>query len=167
MNTKLKRIAAAGMFSAMVFVLTMFVKIPVATGYVHFGDALVYVCAVFLGVPWACVAGAIGEGLADVAGGFAMYAPATVVVKVLMVLPFLFAERKKPDKLLTVRSGVMTVPAGVVTVLGYLTADLIISRAYAIVNIPGNVVQAVGSAIIFIFLTFALDRANIRQRISF
>ena len=68
MNKNLKKITVTGLFSAMIFVLTMFVKVTVPSGYVHLGDAMIYICAVLLGSPWALIAGALGEGLADVAG---------------------------------------------------------------------------------------------------
>jgi len=162
MNSKLRKAIASGVFSAMIFVLTMFVKFPVASGYVHFGDALIYVCASLLG-PWGIVAGALGEGLADVAGGFAVYFPATVIVKALIALPFTLFN-SKDEKLLSVKSGLLTIPAGAVTVLGYFVADLIIDKAYAFVDIPGNLIQAAGSAVIFIVIAAAFDKTNFKNR---
>jgi len=163
MNNKLRKTIISGVFTAMIFVLTMFVKFPVASGYVHFGDALVYICASLLG-PWGIIAGAIGEGLADVAGGFAAYFPATVIVKALIAMPFAFFNSKS-EKLLSVKSGMFTLISGVITVAGYFLADLIIDKSYAIVDIPGNIIQAVGSAVIFIIIAAALDKAKIKNRI--
>ena len=59
----------------------------------------------------------------------------------------------------------MTISAGFVTVGGYFLADLIISKEYAVVDIPGNVIQAVGSAVIFIIFAIALDKINIKDKI--
>ena len=164
MNKNLKKITLTGVFSAMIFVLTMFVKVTVPSGYVHFGDALIYVCAVLLGSPWAMIAGALGEGLADVAGGFAMYAPATVIIKV--IIAFLFSLCKNENKLLTVKSGIMTLPAALVTVGGYFAADMIIDKSYAFVDIPGNIIQGVGSAVIFIVIAAMLDKAKIIKKVD-
>ena len=163
MNNKLRKTIISGVFTAMIFVLTMFVKFPVASGYVHFGDALVYICASLLG-PWGIVAGAIGEGLADVAGGFAAYFPATVVVKALIALPFALFNTKN-EKILSMKSGLFTLLSGAVTVLGYFIADLLIDKAYAVVDIPGNVIQALGSAIIFVVIAAAFDKAKIKNKI--
>lgn len=162
---KIKKLAYAGMFAAMIFVMTYFVKVPVASGYVHFGDALIYICAGLLGGPWAILAGAIGEGLADLAGGYAIYAPATVIVKALIATPFVLVL-KNSDKLVTKLSVLMTVVSGIITVGGYFIADLIIDKTYAIVDIPGNVIQAVGSALIFVALAFAFDKANLKNKIK-
>ena len=165
MNKNARKSAVTGMFAAMIFVLTVFVKVPVASGYVHFGDALIYIAAMLLGSPWALIAGALGEGLADLFG-YAVYAPATVIIKVLIALPFVFI-RKKSDKLLSIKSAMLTIVSGTVTVGGYFVADLIIDRAYAVVDIWGNVIQAVGSAIIFIIAATAIDKAKIIDKIKF
>ena len=42
--------------------------------------SIVYLSSLIIG-PWAILAGMIGEGLADVAGSYVIYAPATVVIK--------------------------------------------------------------------------------------
>lgn len=164
MNKNVKKITLTGVFSAMIFVLTMFVKVTVPSGYVHFGDAMIYVCAVLLGSPWALIAGAIGEGLADVAGGFAMYAPATVIIKVIIAL--IFSLCKDENKLLTVKSGIMTIPAALVTVGGYFAADMIIDKTYAFVDIPGNIIQGVGSAVVFIAIAAMLDKVKIIKKVD-
>lgn len=164
MNKNLRKIVSTAVFAAMIFVLTYFVKVPVASGYVHFGDALIYLCAGFIG-PWALLAGAIGEGMADLIGGYAIYAPATIIVKALIAIPFVLAMRKK-EKLFTPISALMTIPAGLITVGGYFVADIIIDKAYAVVDIPGNVIQAVGSAVIFIILALAFDASKIKKKIK-
>lgn len=165
MKGNTKKVAYTGVFAAMVFVTTFFIKVPVASGYVHFGDALIYIGAGIIGGPWAMVAGAIGAGLADLIGGYAIYAPATVIIKALLVLPFMLAC-KNETKLFSLKSVLMTIPAGVITVGGYFLADMIIDKAYAFVDIPGNIIQAVGSAVLFIVVAFALDKAKIKDKIK-
>ena len=161
-NNKIFKMVVTAMFTAMIFVLTRFVSVPVATGYVHFGDALVYLVATTLGGPWAFFAAAVGEALADIASGWFTYAPATLIVKALIAIPFVLVN-KKSEKILTPITALLTIPAGVITVGGYFLADLIIDKAYAVVNIPGNIIQAVGSAIIFIVLAAAFDAVKIKK----
>ncbi len=163
-NKKLLKMVVTAMFTAMIFVLTRFVSVPVATGYVHFGDALVYLVASVMGGPWAFFAAAVGEALADVTAGWVSYAPATLIVKALIALPFVLSC-KKSDKILTPLTALLTIPAGVITVGGYFVADLIIDKAYAVVNIPGNIIQAVGSAVLFIVIAAAFDAAKIKKRL--
>lgn len=164
MNKKVLNMVYAAVFAAMIFVLTRFVQVPVASGYVHFGDALVYIVASTLGGPWALFAAAVGATLADITAGWLTYAPATFIIKMLIALPFIFVN-KKSEKILTPLAALFTIPSGVITVLGYFIADCIIDKAYAVVDIPGNVIQAVGSAVIFIVLAAAFDAAKLKKKL--
>lgn len=163
-NKKLAKMVTTAMFTAMIFVLTRFVSVPVATGYVHFGDALIYLVASVLGGPWAFFAGAAGGALADIASGWVSYAPATLIVKALIAIPFVLCY-KKNERIVTPLSAVLTIPAGLITVGGYFIADLIIDKAYAFVNIPGNLIQAAGSAVLFIVMGTAFDTAKIKKKL--
>mgnify|MGYP002626366068 CR=1 FL=1 len=145
----------------------MFIKIPVASGYLHLGDALVYLSALVLGAPYALIAAALGEGLADIAGGYVMYFPATVIVKCLIALPFIFERKNTDGKLFTKKTALLTLPSGAITVLGYFIADLIIDKSYAVVDIAGNVIQAIGSAVAFILIAIAFDKARVIEKIDF
>lgn len=163
-NNKLFKMVVTAMFTAMIFILTRFISVPVAAGYVHFGDALVYLVASVMGGPWGFFAAAVGEALADIASGWISYAPATLIVKALIAMPFVLVW-KKSEKILTLRTALLTIPAGAITVLGYFAADLIIDKAYAVINILGNVIQAVGSAVIFIVIAAAFDAARLKKKL--
>lgn len=163
-NKKLNKMVYAAMFAAMIFVLTRFIQIPVASGYVHFGDALIYIVALTVGGPWSLFAAALGAALADLTSGFAVYAPATVIIKMLIALPFVLVNSKS-EKILTPTTALLTIPTGIITVGGYFLADLVIDKAYAFVDIMGNVIQATGSAFIFVALAAAFDAAKIKKRI--
>ena len=165
MKNNVRNIAYTGVFSAMIFALTYFIHFPVASGYVHMGDALIYLCAGLLGSPWALIAGVIGEVFADVVSGYAVYAPATLIIKLVVSFIFTLAYKKNKDKLFSIASALMTIPAGLITIAGYFAADMIINKAYAIADIPGNVVQAVGSAVLFVVLAVAFDSVKIKKRI--
>lgn len=151
------------MFAAMIFGLTM-LHVPIgAGGYIHVGDAVIYVTAMLMGGPWAFISAAIGAACADIVSGFAVYAAPSAIIKILIAVPFVLIS-KKQSKLLSVRSAIFTIISGVITVLGYFAADLILYREGAIADLPANIIQAAGSAVVFIVLAFALDRAGIKQR---
>ena len=151
------------MFAAMIFGLTM-LHVPIgAGGYIHVGDAVIYVTAMLIGGPWAFISAAIGAACADIVSGFAVYAVPSAIIKILIAVPFVLIS-KKQSKLLSVRSAIFTIISGVITVLGYFAADLILYREGAIADLPANIIQAAGSAVVFIVLAFALDRAGIKQR---
>ena len=84
------------MLAALITVMTAwFCHLPVGIngGYIHFGDAVIYLAAAILPRPYALAAAAIGAGLADVLTA-PMWAPATIVIKMLLVLPFTNKEAK-------------------------------------------------------------------------
>ncbi len=156
MNKTVKKISFTALFAAMVFGLTM-LHIPIgAGGYIHVGDAMIYLSGLLLG-PWAF--------LADLASGFATYAIPSAIIKFLIAIPFV-ALYNKSNKLLTVWTALCTILSGAITVGGYYVADLVLYREGAIADIPANAIQAVGSAVVFIVLALALDKAGIYKRLK-
>lgn len=62
------KLTMTGVFAAMITIMTAYIcHVPYGAngGYIHFGDALIYVAAVFLPRPYAMAAAAIGGGMAD------------------------------------------------------------------------------------------------------
>ena len=165
MNKKVHSVVLTAVFSAMVFAFTFIVHIPAPSGYVHIGDSVIYICSLLLGSPWGFIAGAVGGGLADIAGGFAAYAPATVIIKPLAAIPFIII-RKKNTKLFSAYSVIASVAAGIINTVGYFAADMLISREYAFVDIAPNLVQAGASAVVFIIFALALDKVKIKDKIG-
>lgn len=165
-NRKVLNMVYAAVFAAMIFALTRFIQIPVpgGAGYLHFGDAMIYIVASTLGGPWALLASALGAAIADLTSVSAVYAPISAIVKVLIALPFVFVN-KKSEKILTPLTICLTIPSGVITVLGYYLGDLIVNKAYAVADIPMNIVQAVGSAIIFVVISAAFDAAKLKKKL--
>ena len=65
-----------------VMVITFVVKIPLPSkGYFNFGDVVVVFSGLFLGWRGGALAGGIGCAIADILGGFAMFAPLTLIAK--------------------------------------------------------------------------------------
>ena len=164
------RIVIAAMFAAMIAVMTAFVQIKTPTGgYVHLGDSMIYLAASFLPLPYAILAAAIGGGIADL-----LVYPETIIYTIIIKAINAVFFSAKGDKLLTKRNALMTSPSGLVTVVGYSLSKLIRqllagdSFHSAVVNalwkIPENGIQAIASALIFIVIALALDKADIKKR---
>ncbi len=79
------RLVLAGMLAAAVAITTAYLKIPLAFGYIHLGDALIFLSAAVLG-PFAAVPAGIGSMLVDLLAGYVVYMPATFVIKFLVGL---------------------------------------------------------------------------------
>lgn len=163
-------IVIAAMFAAMIAVMTAFVQIKTPTGgYVHLGDSMIYLTASFLPLPFAVAASAIGGGIADL-----LVYPETIIYTIIIKALNAVFFSSKSDKLLTKRNALMTIPSGLVTIVGYSISKLIRqllagdSFHSALVNalwkMPENSIQAVASALIFILIAAAFDRADIKKR---
>ena len=174
-------IVLASIFAAIITVLTFSVKIPSHNGYIHVGDAAIYLAACLLPTPYALASAAIGGMLADSLGGFIIYIIPTVIIKAVISVFF----SSKGTKLLTKKNIIALLPASLVTIIGYYIAEVVLvaislSNGFsgfvetffssvpwvsAVYCIPANITQAVASAIVFVLLAIALDKIKIKDKI--
>ncbi len=70
------------------FVVTRIITIPIGTtgAYINVGDVSIYLIAYLLGGPLAAISAAVGSAVSDLSLGYAVYAPATFIIKGLMAL---------------------------------------------------------------------------------
>ena len=165
-------LALTALFAALTAVATAFIKINtgINEGYIHLGDSIVYLTACILPLPYACLAAAIGGGIADLLAGAAVWAPITAVIKAINVLPFaiMYSSKitKSPNKIVNKATVSMPVFSGIITVLGYLAAEsLLYNFASALTSVPFSIVQTVGSAAVFWILGAVLDKMNFKNRL--
>jgi len=83
MKIGLKELSAAGVFTAIVCMATLVLKIdiPATQGYFNLGDSMIYVAALLFGPFVGGVAGGLGASLADIMTGALWYAPGTLAIK--------------------------------------------------------------------------------------
>ena len=162
------------MMTAMVMIATTFFKIPNAMGYIHLGDGFVLLAAIILPKKYACFAGGVGAGLADIYGGYAVWAPWTLVIKIVMVLivqlffDFLI-KRASNGKHIAKIAGIpfaelfAYVLAVLWTVSGYYIAQGFISGNWIapVADVPGNVLQAAVGSIIAILVSVTLGKTSL------
>lgn len=144
-------------FTLAVFVTTLSgALLPLSEGaYVHIGDAAVYVSAIMLPTPLACVASAVGAGAADMLLGSWTYLLPTLIIKPLTVYACRFLWNLIKDKSV---ADLVCCGAGIVTVAGYFVAQLVIGvladkenlLTWALDGILFNCVQALASAVVFL-----------------
>ena len=169
---KLVLLALTALFAALTSVATAFIKINtgINEGYIHLGDSIIYLAACILPLPYACLAAAIGGGIADLFAGAAVWAPITAVIKAMNVLPFavMYSAKitKSPNKIINKATVAMPVISGIITVFGYLAAEsLLYNFASALTSVPFSIVQAVGSAAVFWILGAVLDKMNFKSKL--
>ena len=151
-----KYLALSGVLGALVLVFTAWLHIPVGNGYVHVGDAFIYLGAALLPTPYALLTAVGGAALADCLSGYALWAPATIVIKALSVLLF----TAKEEKYLCLRNWLAPVGAGVLCAGGYYLYEAVLYGDYAtpLLSVPGNLLQSLCSALVFFLLAGVLQK---------
>lgn len=77
------KLTKISIFTALVFVATVIIRVPIAAtgGYFNFGDSVIYVAALLFGPLVGGLAGGIGASIADIIGGYLIFAPGTFIIK--------------------------------------------------------------------------------------
>lgn len=161
MRVKVRTIAYLGMFIALVVLSTVFLKLPIAIGYVNLGDGFILAAATLLG-PLAALPGAIGSMLADLFLGYAIYAPASFVIKGLMgliagLLPRLLKSKR------AIIQGLGFLLAELFMVLGYFIFESFLYGAgTAALSILPNLAQGAFGFFIGLALLPLMNRVSIQ-----
>lgn len=162
---KLRHLVWAALSAAAIAVTTAYIlHIPLPTGgYVHLGDALIYLCACLLPTPWAVAAGAVGAGLADLLTA-PMWVLPTVIVKSLICLSF----AGKRGKILCPRNIVAVFIAGLLSPTLYGIANIVMAGTVTafVPQFMGTLVQSVASGVIFAVIAFTADRLHLKHRLQ-
>ena len=161
MKNRVSRIIKTAVFAALVCVCTMMIAIPLGGGgYANLGDTVVIASGFFCGSVFGALAAAIGSALADILSGYALYAPATFIIKgamALLVGMMCYRVNKSGFVWQLVPSAIL---AEVIMVLGYFLFEILVyGIGVAIVDIPGNAVQG-GCGIVFSMILVNVLNAN-------
>lgn len=164
-HRKLHQLVLTALFAAAITVMTAYLlHIPIPTGgYVHVGDALIYLAACLLPAPYAVAAAAVGAGLADLLTA-PMWVVPTLLIKALVAL--LFTSRG--ERLLCRRNCAAVFLACVLSPTAYALAGCILTGTSAafVPQFLGTLVQGVGSGILFFVLAPALDGVKLKRRFA-
>lgn len=171
----LRRLALSAVMAALVFLLTLLVRIPAPLGYVHLGDAAVCLAAALLPAPYAAAAAAVGAAMSDLAGGFAVYMIPTALIKAAMTLAF----TRKGARILCRRNLLAALIAALITPAGYVAADAVLLAlagggsllsaapwAAAAADLPYNALQGAASLALFTAAALLLDRLGFKARLD-
>lgn len=150
-----------GLMAALVMAATSSFRIPVpaTNGYVHLGDAFIFLSVLILGRRNGTIAAATGSALADLLGGYPHWVPWTFAIKGLMAFAFgtliiAIYNRTADDAGSSGSKGVLTSAAmavsSLIMIAGYFTAQRIIygNLAAPLAALPGNIIQAAAGVLI-------------------
>ena len=149
---RLRQMVMGGLLAAVVSLMTAALKLPVPAtgGYVHPGDGAIFLAAYLMG-PWAAVPAAVGSALADILGGYAVYAIPTALIKGAMGS---IAGRMIAEKM--IRNALVFVLCELLMVIGYFAFEWVMYGMGAAVGavIP-NLIQGAAGVILGVFMTRA------------
>ena len=162
MNTLTKKLAFCALFATLCCVSTLIVTVPLPNGYFNTGDVFVLLSGWCLGPLYGAVAAAVGSALADLWSGFALYAPATFLIKGLnaalaWLVAYSIKKVIKKDSLDFLSRIVGAIAGETVMVLGYfLFETALYSFAGGAAALVGNALQGVCCGTLAVVLFSAL-----------
>ena len=163
-KVSVKLIATTAILAAMITIMTAYLfHIPVGanSGYIHFGDSLIYIAACLLPWPYAMIAASIGGGIADLLTA-PVWTLATIIIKALITIPF----SSKGNKIASPRNIIATVIAFLISGTGYYIAEAIMfgTKTALLTSLSGSLIQSGGSAIFFVLFAVTLDKIGFKKR---
>lgn len=161
-----KTIIFVGLFASIIYLTTAYLfHIPTGmnNGYIHLGDAFIYLAASLLPMPYAMASVAIGAGLADLLTGATAWVLPTIIIKPLLVIWF----TSKADKIVVKRNIGAVFIAAVVGLLGYGLAEGTMYGNFLtpLIKLPISALQPIGCGILYILVGFAFDRIKLKSQL--
>lgn len=160
-SEKTKKLVTSAMLTAIVCIATMVIKIPTPLkGYLNLGDCAVLLSGWILPPAYGFLAAGTGSAFADIFSGYALYAPATFIIKGVMALGaywiFTLSNKKFNSLLSRLLSGLA---CEIIMVLGYFIFEgFLYGFVSSAVNIPINGIQGVIGLILGVLLIKLLKR---------
>lgn len=142
-NQKLLTLVRTSLYCALIFTAS-WICFPTANGNVNLGDGVILLCAWNLGGWQSVVAAAVGSALTDLSGGFALWAPGTVIIKSLVTLTAIAGKKATEKKYPTGSLIYSAIAAELVMTVGYLVYETVVLSfgEAALLNVPANLLQA-------------------------
>ena len=169
-HDKLVRLCMAAVMTALVFVATYLIQIPMPAtgGYVNLGDCMVLLSGFLLGPAWGFAAGGLGSMLTDLILGYGSFAPGTLVIKGLMALAaaLIFKALREKTKFAALAGGIA---AELIMVFGYFAYEgLFLGFGMgAAASIPGNSIQALVGLVAGVLVYHAISAVPYIKKLSF
>lgn len=160
-NERTSKLVLSAMMACLVMVATFAIRIPspFTQGYVHLGDAMVFMSVMVLGRGKGAVAAGIGSALADVLGGYAAYAPWTLIIKAAMA----YVMGLIPNKYIGMVAGGLVMVAGYAVVDGIFAGNLM----SGFLGAPFNVGQFVVGMVLASVLSIALCKTPAKKYFTY
>ncbi|MCR5211984.1 MAG: ECF transporter S component [Lachnospiraceae bacterium] len=169
-KSRIQGIVMTSVFAALTFAATFLIKIPLpaVNGYVHPGDAIVVLSGLMLGGKKGFLAAGIGSALADLLGGYVIYAPVTFFIKgfAALLAAVLFKALMKKLSKHSVAAALIAGSADIILVPGgyFIFSSILYGTAAALISIVPDLFQALFGLFVATILYPILRRINVRGK---
>lgn len=167
MKKNTKNLVFAALLAAVTCVATLVIHIPSPlNGYINLGDCFVLLSGWILGPVYGFLAAGIGSALADLFLGYAVYAPATFIIKGLVALAaYLLIKAFCKIKYKTVAYVLSGIIAELVMIGGYYVFEgFMYGFVESAVNILPNGVQAVAGIVSATLLIAVINKTGVLKK---
>ena len=180
---KADNLVLTALMTCLVCLATFALKIPnpLTQGYVHIGDTFIFMSVLVLGKKNGSIASAVGAAMADVMGGYAIFAIGTFFAKGLMALIMGLLIEKGHERVLANGESkirifslapyelIAMVIGGLTEVAVYVVVNALVygNLTVGLLSIPGNAGQFAVSMVIAVVLTHALLKTPVKRYFAF
>ncbi len=165
MKNTTQKIVMTAMFSALVCVATMIVKIPSPLkGYINLGDCMVLLAGWLLSPVYGFLAAGIGSALADLFSGYVVYAPVTFLIKGAMAIVAYYLYSLLNKRFSDIPSRIVSATFSEVLMISsyFLFEGVLYGFAPSALNIPANTVQGVAGLVLGVLLIRIFNKNKIK-----
>ena len=170
-DRKTRQLVITALMICLVVLGTILFRIPVpmTKGYIHLGDAMIYLAVLMLGKKHGSAAACLGSALGDILGGYAFWAPFTLIIKFAMSFiagSIIETHRLKhePGSFRRTRLYITAMTAGgLVMCAGYLLVERFMYGGWApaLIGVPWNIGQFAAGIVIALAVYQALSKARV------
>lgn len=165
-SKKNQQLIITGLMTSLIFIGTRAIQIPTLTGYIHLGDAMIFIASILLNWKYAAFAAGVGSSFADLSSGYTQYAIPTLIIKGIMCIIISYSCKgqnsftsiiMKNPVVFKIRNIIGFTLAGLFMILGYYITEIIMYRNYILPlnSILFNILQfTVGIIIAQLVLSF-------------
>ena len=160
----IREIVFTGLMTALVFVATYVPHIPIPLGYANLGDAVIFLLAVLAPRRSVLFAACLGSAMADIFGGFALWAGPTILIKLIMAEIVCRLGQNNAAPAGRARCAAAFLLASLWMAAGYTLAGAVLydGMAAALASTPGLIAEGIANSILALLLVPAL-REHIPQ----
>ena len=159
----MKRLSYLSLAIVLVCLATMMIQVPIPAtkGFLNLGDSLVITLAIVFGARFGFWAGALGSALADILTGYLHWAPWTFIIKGLegLIVGAIASKSFREKNSINYKTGLGVFAGSMFMAFGYLIAGAVMyGWAASWIDMPANLVQGIGSAVVSIPVLYALRK---------